>query len=365
LAGPKTTTWDLEPQTKAKHDILRGYLGGWFGKMGNTYPRIIFLDAFAGPGRYSDGSPGSPIIALETLLKHRVVESKCEFVLMFNENHPDRYTYLDDLLKEFIASNPLPLNVKILLRNKKFTELSAEIATHLEKAKASIAPTLAFVDPFGFSETPISALQQVLMYPGCEVLTYLNTNGLNRFGTAGNVDPHLGALFGNDAFKSAPPSGDPERIPYFVGLYEEQLKSECNFKYTWSFQMRNTSGLAIYSLVFATSNIKGLALMKDVMWKVAPGGAYTFHAKYSSMDVLFELDVDYPIIAAAIKNQFTGQRVRFPEVSDFVLTDTPFLESHVRKSLNILERAGQISVIVHGRNRRHETYPGDSLIVFQ
>jgi hypothetical protein len=96
-------------------------------------------------------------------------------------------------------------------------------------------PTLAFVDPFGFSETPLTVLRQVLLFSGCEVLMYLNTNGLNRFGTEGNVNSPLEALFGTDTFKLAPPSGDPERIPYFVGLYDEQLKSECNFKYTWSF----------------------------------------------------------------------------------------------------------------------------------
>ena len=62
---PKTTVWPLEPHTKAKHEILRRYLGAWFPILtsGGWNRRVIFLDGFAGPGRYSACEPGSPIIA--------------------------------------------------------------------------------------------------------------------------------------------------------------------------------------------------------------------------------------------------------------------------------------------------------------
>lgn len=71
------TVWDASPHTIAKHAILREYLAAWFpilsrqsAKVQSTHPantknEILFIDAFAGPGEYANGEPGSPIIALK------------------------------------------------------------------------------------------------------------------------------------------------------------------------------------------------------------------------------------------------------------------------------------------------------------
>lgn len=63
--------WSLPPHTEAKHKILRYYLGAWFAIMAQSrmVSRINFLDGFAGRGRYDDGEPGSPLIALEVLVE--------------------------------------------------------------------------------------------------------------------------------------------------------------------------------------------------------------------------------------------------------------------------------------------------------
>ena len=65
-----TTIWDLDDHTRAKHEILRYYLGGWFPILARASGRIIYLDGFAGPGIYSNGEEGSPIIALRTASEH-------------------------------------------------------------------------------------------------------------------------------------------------------------------------------------------------------------------------------------------------------------------------------------------------------
>ena len=64
--------WPMEQHTRAKHEILRRYLGAWFPILagGGFNPRLVFLDGFAGPGVYSSGEPGSPLIAIETLVDH-------------------------------------------------------------------------------------------------------------------------------------------------------------------------------------------------------------------------------------------------------------------------------------------------------
>jgi three-Cys-motif partner protein len=48
----KSTRWPLEPHTRIKHEILRRYLEAWLPIVGKHNSRILYLDGFAGPGRY-------------------------------------------------------------------------------------------------------------------------------------------------------------------------------------------------------------------------------------------------------------------------------------------------------------------------
>ncbi|WP_233443699.1 three-Cys-motif partner protein TcmP, partial [Streptomyces stelliscabiei] len=73
--------WKLEPATAAKHRLYQRYLDAWWPILlqtsqstGYSRPRVTLLDAFAGPGRYEDGEPGSPVFILDRLLGHHAVD---------------------------------------------------------------------------------------------------------------------------------------------------------------------------------------------------------------------------------------------------------------------------------------------------
>jgi three-Cys-motif partner protein len=70
MSTPKETVWPLEPHSFGKHIVLRRYLKAWLPILGTTQGRIVFIDGFAGPGEYTGGEQGSPIIALEALGAH-------------------------------------------------------------------------------------------------------------------------------------------------------------------------------------------------------------------------------------------------------------------------------------------------------
>jgi three-Cys-motif partner protein len=71
MAVPKETIWEIDLHTQAKHEILRRYLGAWFPILSRYSGRIVYIDGFAGPGRYKGGEPGSPLVALDVALTHR------------------------------------------------------------------------------------------------------------------------------------------------------------------------------------------------------------------------------------------------------------------------------------------------------
>lgn len=361
---PNTTIWPVEPQTEAKHEILRRYLGGWFGKMGHSLSRAVFFDAFAGPGEYADGSPGSPLIALDVLRHHRVVNTPCEFVLLFNEKDAARFEHLRNRLELEAATNPLPSNVKVILENSDFSTLSNNLSTSLANAKQRLAPTFAFLDPFGYTGLTMAALQSLFSWDKMDLLIYLDTNSLNRFATSGQVDAQFSDLFGSTEFRNAPPRGDSRRLPFLVDLYARQLKEQCNFRYTQTFQMRNSRGLPSYCLVYATGHPAGLELIKDAMWKIAPDGSFAFDARLAGQDQLPMGDGVAEAVADSLMAAFSGKSVPVLTLESFVVGETPFLKSHLRKGLRILEGRTQITVSRSAATRRGGSYPDDATVSF-
>ncbi len=91
MPDPKPTIWDMEPHTETKHEVLRRYLDAWLPIMAQTYPRIIYLDGFAGPGIYSKRELGSPVIAISRAMEHTLARRfRAEIFFAFIEARPDR-----------------------------------------------------------------------------------------------------------------------------------------------------------------------------------------------------------------------------------------------------------------------------------
>ena len=73
---PRTTKWPLKPHTLGKHMVLENYMQAWLPIMTRWNGRVLFIDAFAGPGEYERGERGSPVIALDALINHNALEAK-------------------------------------------------------------------------------------------------------------------------------------------------------------------------------------------------------------------------------------------------------------------------------------------------
>lgn len=56
-----------KPWSKVKDELLRCYFKPYVQKILYTYKPLIYIDCFAGKGRFDDGNPGSPLIALDII----------------------------------------------------------------------------------------------------------------------------------------------------------------------------------------------------------------------------------------------------------------------------------------------------------
>ncbi len=359
--------WDIPPHTSAKHEMLRRYLGAWFGIFGHSQhqTRANFIDGFAGPGVYESGEPGSPIIAVRTLLEHTAFDSmSTTFNFLLNENDEERAAVLTTEVEELRRTvGGWPENVKVQVTNENFFDLGEEILGAMQPGQ-SLAPTFFFIDPFGYKDLPLDLIRRLLHARGCELLFYFDFNSVNRFGTAHVVDPALTEYFGTDAFQHAPPSGDPGRAAYFHDLFEDQLRSECGLTFIQSFEMIRSSGHTGYYLFFGTRNFTAFDKMKQAMWAIDPSGQYRFSDRYADEDVLFQADVDTTLLRREMLREFAGRDVGIEDLTEWVVINTPFASTHVKRaSLKVLEDDGQIEIASSPRKRRG-TYPDGTVLRF-
>ncbi|MGB8946178.1 MAG: three-Cys-motif partner protein TcmP [Streptomyces sp.] len=354
MAAPRTTVWQLDPHTKAKHDLLKFYLGGWFPVLSSYNGKIVFLDGFAGPGRYHSGEPGSPLIALDTLLTHSYFSKmECEFLFFFCEAKKDRFESLSQQIAGYKETHqPWPENVRVELIHSKFSDTATSLVEHLKTQKKRLAPTFAFVDPFGFSGLPMSLMADLLSFNGCELFVNYMVDHVNRFATAGNVDRTLEELFGTTDYRNVGQGHAQSRQQFLHDLYERQLTEICKFRYVQSFAMINKTGHIGYYLFHGTRDVKGVELMKNAMWKVDPGGGYQFSDRLVGQDVLFtESEVNTDPLRKAILEKYAGRRVSITALEQFTLIYTPYRKTHLRRPvLTPLEREGVIRVDRPGRS---------------
>ncbi len=156
MSAHKTVLWRIDDHTRAKHEILRRYLEAWLPIMTSYNGRIIYLDGFAGPGEYEKGEPGSPIIAIDTFLTHIHAPIRTKEVLfLFIEQEHARCEHL----KQLLAQRKLPSTASYEISEGIFDETMTELLTQLESQQLRLAPTFAFIDPFGYSHTPMSTIK--------------------------------------------------------------------------------------------------------------------------------------------------------------------------------------------------------------
>jgi three-Cys-motif partner protein len=352
---PRTTIWELEPHTAAKHEILRRYIQAWAPILSQgNFPHLVFVDGFAGPGRYSKGEEGSPLIAIKAVIgQQRPIRAKVDF--HFIELDKPRADHLE---KEIGAITP-PSNVTTKIHGGRSFQDAFPVVwnTYAPKLGRSRPPTFLFIDPFGF-KIPFSYVVKVLRAPSCEVLITFMFEEINRFLSQGQQPDNFDELFGCPDWRDGINIKLPrDRIKFLHDLYQRQLTQAAGARFVRSFAMRNERNTMDYLLFFATNNQSGLIKMKEAMWRVDESGTYTFSdATDPNQSVLFSAEPDRQLLTRLIVARFVGAETTPDEIERFVVRDTPFRETHYKKVLQILEEAEKIVALDPSPKRRRGTY---------
>lgn len=325
---PRTPLWPLQPHTIGKHRVLKDYLDVWLPVLGQSQERSLFIDAFAGPGEYTGGEEGSPLIALRAFHEHKDYEKIEDRVLFkFIEKERARTDYLENLLQE---KRYLPSEA-IEIINSTFDETLTGVLDDLKRSGDYLAPSFVMIDPFGFSDTPMELIGRILRNPLTEVYISFMYSFIDRFDDLDSQESNLNALYGSKEWKPLAKIADPEeRKRALYGLYARRLREE-GARYVLHFELYKGEQLE-YAIFFGTSGLRGCDEMKKAIWKVDPTGDFRFRG--SQVDQLFLGNdfVDFELFREQIRQEFRSRDlIPIREIEDFVKSDrTGFHSGHLR-----------------------------------
>ena len=213
----------------------------------------MFIDAFAGPGEYLDGEPGSPVIALRALIDHRA-ESQIhsEVIYRFIENDVARCEHLEAVLAGFAAELPPRCTYEVI--NSTFDETLTEVLDRIDEQRTRLAPAFVMIDPFGVSGTPMNTIKRILTNPKSEVYVSFMFREINRFAGHPSFESHLDDLFGCLEWRQGRGLTDSNaRKEFFCQLYKRQLKQN-GAEHVLRFELFE-GGRLVYVIFFGTNGL--------------------------------------------------------------------------------------------------------------
>jgi three-Cys-motif partner protein len=181
VTTPRQTVWDRDGHTGAKHDLLRRYLQAWIPILLAHNRRVTYAEGFAGPGVYTKGEPGSPVIALQTFCQYPDLLDmpSREAHLVFVEELPKRVACLEaELAKAVTELAPLPSALRV--RPVVTGDCADVLAEALNDCQAGGSPMFVFLDSFGGPDIPFELLRLVAENHSSEVMLTFQPQFLTR-----------------------------------------------------------------------------------------------------------------------------------------------------------------------------------------
>ena len=354
-----------EPQGAAvfKHAVLRNYVPVYVRKVGRFAAgrRVGYLDGFAGPGTYDDGTPASPTLALAAAeAVSGVRDMRCYFV------ERDRAVY--DRLAGAVAASPAAGCARLI-----HGDIAGELAGIMADLDGS--PLFAFLDPFGLG-LPFSQLTGKLMArsvrrghvrtgPSTEVMINFVHAGLYR--TAGKLavassDPvqlraaeatvaEVNDNLGGDWWRAmwAGPGTTPQKLSAIRDEYLRRVLAAAGSGWV-SFRVPISDtwrGKPIYDLILLTQHPQGIWFFNEAVSLAR--AVFREHAQpeFTLIPQLWEPDDEWE---ASIEHNLRGLLSKgrpialIDQVAEVYGDTLGFARAkHVRKALRRLHAAGWIT----------------------
>ncbi|WP_431908919.1 three-Cys-motif partner protein TcmP [Amycolatopsis thermoflava] len=337
--------WKRAEHTGAKHDIYRRYLKRWFPILlagSNAYPSATYAEGFAGPGVYSDGEPGSPIIAMQALLDE-VSSEKPVVRFLFIDDDPRCVAMLKERFREVFPERPRPSETTPM----KFVEgkCGEKLEPWLHRIEAWGQPILAVLDSWGNAPISYRLLRRLADNPASEVIVTFGPQSFIRF--VSTLGEGADEVFGGDPSwrEIETMSTGAAKRQHVLTCYRRTLE-RAGFQYLLDFELIDSRGESLY-LVFGTNHPRGVQKMKDSLWEVDRVYGVGFRdPRDAQSEALFDLtDPQLAPLSRLLLEKIrlaSPGGIRVHELREFALFETVFRQEHVIRALEPLRDRGAI-----------------------
>jgi len=151
--------------------------------------KIAYMDLFAGPGFYEDGTKSTPLHIIEDTIQN--INLRTRLVTKFNDNNKEYITSLEQAILKLPGIETLKYEPIFICK-----EVGEDIVKELDSV--SHVPTLFFVDPYGYKGLSLDLFKAILKGWGCDCLFFFNYNRVNAGLENENVRDHMDMLFGEE-----------------------------------------------------------------------------------------------------------------------------------------------------------------------
>lgn len=335
-------------QSEVKANIVAKYFVAWAKIMlgvkqqHGKIDRLGYIDLFAGPGRYADGSKSTPLLVLEQALATPGLSNI--LVTMFNDKDTNNVASLREAINELPGLAALKHEPKIFCG-----EVGADAEAMFRGIK--MCPTFSFVDPFGYKGLSRGFIQAMVKDWGCDCVFFFNYGRINAGINNDAVRNHMDALFGSDRIERMrrilADMHPHERESFILEELAVALR-DLGAHYVLPFRFKRADGSRTsHALVFVSKDILGYTIMKDIMGRESSTedqGVPSF--AYSPADarcpLLFSLNQPLEALADDLAIRFSGRTMTMKAICDEHHVNRPFVAKNYKRVLGDMEAAGRI-----------------------
>lgn len=336
-------------QSEVKARIVEKYFYAWANVImptasGGNGGKIAYIDLYAGPGRYQDGSASTPLLVLEKAIAHPKMSQM--LVAYFNDADSNTTNTLQNEISNLPGVEKLKYKPVVSCG-----EVNNDAASFF--ASTRMIPSFTFVDPFGYKGLSLKIINGVIKDWGCDCIFFLNYARINAGLNNEFVEHHIDALFGEQRaadLRIAVQGQSPAKREILILESLAQAIKALGGSYVLPFRFRNSTGTRTsHSLIFVSKHFKGYEIMKDIMARessILDQGVPSF--SYSPADaatpLLLSLNTPLEKLEEMLVKDFSGKTLTRREIYVRHSVDLPYIEKNYREALLNLEKQGKILV---------------------
>lgn len=321
--------------SRAKAEIIAKYFPGWATVIRAHAARMLYIDLYAGRGRYDDGTESTPLLVLRRAIADPVVSQM--LVTIFNDSkHSDELRASIEALPDVEKLKYKPVVQGV--------EIAEDTAEPFEKMK--LIPTLALLDPWGYKGLTRDLIHSLLKDWGCDLIFFFNYNRINMGLTNKKVARHMEALFGPAwlaELRQEVPGLRPGRRERVILRALRSALRELGAEYVRHFRFLKSNGRTSHYLIFVTKDFKGVEIMREVMAGVSSRrvddvASFTYDPRPVE-ETQQELPDTSPIdkLAGRLIRDLAGERLTVRRIFETHSRDGRYIERNYKEALRRLE----------------------------